>query len=42
VSVCECEDGGFGWFAPTTRFANAARCTFWWGVDIVYGGCLMD
>ena len=41
-SVCKCECGGFSWFAPMTQFTNAAHCTFWWGVDIVYVGCLMD
>ena len=39
---CKCEGGGFSWFAPMTWFANAACCTFWWRVDIVYVGCLMD
>jgi hypothetical protein len=29
---CEGEGGGFSYFAPTTRFAITACCTFWWGL----------
>ena len=36
-------DGGrFSWFAPMMQFSNTMHYTFWWGVDIMYVGCLMD